>query len=44
MNKIVKRGALKDVNPDDVVDLVKTAGKIIRDLLKKDNTDKQSKK
>lgn len=32
MNKIVKRGALKDVNPDDVVDLVKTAGKIIRDL------------
>lgn len=44
MNKIVKQGALKDVNPDDVVDLVKTAGKIIRDLLKKDNTDKQSKK
>lgn len=44
MNKIVKKGALKDVNPDDVVDLVKTAGKIIRDLLKKDNTDKQSKK
>ena len=44
MNKIVKKGALKDVNPDDVVALVKTAGKIIRDLLKKDNTDKQSKK
>ncbi len=44
MSKNRKMGALKDVNPDDVVDLVKTAGKIIRDLLKKDNTDKQSKK
>ena len=33
MNKIVKKGALKDVNPDDVVDLVKTAGKIIRDFI-----------
>lgn len=44
MSKNRKMGVLKDVNPDDVVDLVKTAGKIIRDLLKKDNTDKQSKK
>ena len=44
MRKNRKMGALKDVNPDDVVDLVKTAGKILRDLLKKNNTDKQSKK
>lgn len=44
MSKNRKMGALKDVNPDDVVDLVKTAGKILRDLLKKNNTDKQSKK
>lgn len=36
MSKTVKRGAIKDVNPNDVIDLIKTAGKIIGDLLKKD--------
>lgn len=35
MSKTVKRGAVKDVDPNDVIDLLKTAGKIIKDLLKK---------
>ncbi len=36
MSKTVKRGAVKDVDPNDVIDLLKAAGKIIKDLLKKD--------
>ncbi len=44
MGKNVKRGALKDVDPNDVIELIKTAGKIISDLLKKDKTDKKDKK
>lgn len=35
MSKTVKQGAIQDVNPNDVIDLIKTAGKIIGDLLKK---------
>lgn len=44
MGKNVKRGSLKDVDPNDVIELIKTAGKIISDLLKKDKTDKKDKK
>lgn len=44
MGKNVKRGALKDVDPNDVIELIKTAGKIISDLLKKDKTNKKDKK
>lgn len=44
MGKNVKRGALIDVDPNDVIELIKTAGKIISDLLKKDKTDKKDKK
>jgi|GEM_PF-1401494 hypothetical protein len=36
MSKKVKNGAMKDVDPNDVIDLIKSAGKIIGDLLKKD--------
>lgn len=36
MSKTVKKGAIKDVNPNDVIDLIKIAGKVIGDLLKKD--------
>lgn len=35
MSKNVKRGAIKDVDPNDVIDWIKTTGKIIGDLLKK---------
>lgn len=44
MGKKVKMGLLKDVNPADVVVLVETAGKIIIDILKKDNADAKSNK
>lgn len=44
MNKISKRGALKDVDPEDVIVTVKTVAKIVRDLLKKDNNKKQNDK
>ena len=33
--KKVKAGAIKDVDPNDVIELVKRAVKIIRDLRKK---------
>ena len=36
MSKLSKRGLLKDVDPTDVVVLLKTAGKILKDLRKKD--------
>ena len=35
MSKLSKRGLLKDVDPTDVVVLLKTAGKILNDLRKK---------
>lgn len=37
MNKFSKRGAIRDVDPADVIVLIKTAGKVIKDLMKKDN-------
>lgn len=36
MGKNVKKGAIKDVDPSDVIDWIKTTGKILKDLLKKD--------
>ena len=36
MSKLSKRGLLKDVDPEDVIVFLKTAGKISKDLRKKD--------
>lgn len=44
MNKFSKRGALKDVDPEDVIIAVKTVSKIVRDLLKKDKDKNQNEK
>lgn len=36
MSKFSKKGLLKDVDPEDVIVFLKTAGKILKDLRKKD--------
>ena len=36
MAKIDKKGGLKDVDPNDVSELLKIAAKILKDLLKKE--------
>ena len=38
MGKKTKMGALKDVDPNDVINLVRTVGKIVVDLMKKDKS------
>ena len=38
MGKKTKMGALKDVDPNDLIDLARTIGKIVGDLMKKDKS------
>ena len=38
MGKKTKMGTIKDVDPNDVIDLARTIGKIVVDLMKKDKS------